>query len=570
MHVRKPKAARPSYWQIILPFWRSEQKWMALAMLALVICIGFSLTWLWLQSNRLNGEVVDATVGRNWQLLWPVLLASVAVAVANSAVSYIKVVVLELLKLRWRTWMTHRYLQAWTLRVTYYDVEREQRVDNTDQRIAEDVARFVEMTLDFVVNLIYVVSSTITFTVVLWKLGGALTLELAELKFSIPGYQVWLVYAYSISVVLVTHYFGRQLIGLLNHRQSVEANFRFLGMQLRENAEQIAFYNGGRREAERMEESFEKVRKNKVAIIWRTFKVSLVRDGYMDLFKILPTLASLPRYLAGAISLGDMTRIVGAFDAVKQSLSWFVQAYIGFVEWVAIGNRLCELSAALHAPRGKYDDIRVERRTQTQVAASSLYLRRPEGTALAHLAPLRIEAGERWLLRGRSGSGKSTMLRALAGLWPHGQGEVTLPREATLMFLPQRSYIPAGTLKAALCYPSEPQTFLDTDCQEVLSACRLESYIDALGDEDRWQTRLSGGEQQRLAVARALLHRPEFLFLDEATSALDPATEQALYVALRERLPRTALVSVAHRQQLEAFHEHIFEIGDPVAENIVA
>ncbi|MFT4246447.1 MAG: ABC transporter ATP-binding protein/permease [Pseudomonas sp.] len=555
-----PNPARPSFFGLIQPFWLSEQKWKALTLFGIGQLISFGHVYLLVQINRLEGTVMDAMIGRSWNTLWPALAAMAGVGLTLTLALTFKTVLSDLLELQWRSWMTHRYLEAWTHRDAYYAIEREGRVDNADQRIAQDIAQFVEITLRHATTIVYVITNTITFTVLLWQLGGTLSFNAFGREISIPGYQVYLAYLYVISVLLVTHFFGRQLTRLFNRRQGMEADFRFLGMQLRENAEQVAFYSGGQRERRRLEGSFERVRSNTAGIILRTFKMTVIRDSYTRLLSPLPTLASLPRYLAGEITLGHLTRTVDAFGRVRTTLSWFYQAYIGFAEWVAISNRLRDLSAALAEQRGEHDQLGVARHAQAPIQASALHLRAPDGTSLAQVAPLRIAPGERWLLRGPSGSGKSTLLRALAGLWPHGEGQVTLPQEAVLMFLPQRSYIPAGTLKAGLCYPAGPEAFSDADCRQALRACHLASYIDALDSEERWQKRLSGGEQQRLAVARALLHKPDFLFLDEATSALDPPTEQALYAALRDHLPGSALVSVAHRGELDAFHDRVFEL----------
>ncbi|MCD7099211.1 ABC transporter ATP-binding protein/permease [Stenotrophomonas sp. MMGLT7] len=547
--------------QIILPYWKSRQSWKGWLLLALQLTLMFGGVYIAVWSNKLDGLVVDAMVGRQWDGLWQVLALALCAGLLAVMVRLLSAYLTsEGLKYQWRSWLTRWYVDAWTQHGTYYGIERDASVDNADQRISQDIEMFVELTLSLTLGTIRVVVTTVTFTAVLWGLSGTLEFDVGGRHFAIPGYMVYLAYAYALGSLLVSHLAGRQLIGLFNRRQTVEADFRYRGMQLRENAEQVAFYDGGERERQRLLSSFDDVRGNWLAIMLRTCKMMLARDMYVEVGSILPTLASLPRYLSGAISLGDVTRITGAFNTLYGSLSFFTQAYVSFTTWRAVGNRLRDLSAAIAHARDMPRGIELERITGQEIATGPITLARPAGESIATLPPLQLGRGERWLIRGNSGAGKSTLLRAVAGIWPYGRGRVSLPASARLMFLPQRSYIPYGSLKAALCYPGEPHAFSDEACREALVAVRLPALAERLGERDRWQQKLSGGEQQRLAIARALLHRPDFLFLDEATSALDPDTEQALYATLLERLPGSTLVSVAHRRELEAFHDRVFEL----------
>ncbi|MCD9007050.1 ABC transporter ATP-binding protein/permease [Luteimonas sp. XNQY3] len=573
MTLEIDQASRPGVLGILLPYWKSRQSragWILLAMLLVLMFFGVYVA-IW--SNRLDGEVVDAMVARQWDGLWQVLLAALGVSLLAIMTSLLASYLgHEMLRYQWRSWMTKWYLDAWTRHRAYYGIERDGTLDNADQRISEDIEKFVQLTLTLSLSTIRVVVTTVSFTALLWTLSGALEFSVGGRQFSIPGYMVYLAYAYAIGSLLISHYTGRPLIGLFNRRQTVEADFRYRGMQLRENAEQVAFYDGGERERQRLLASFEDVKSNWRDIMVRTSKMMLARDVYVQTGSFLPAIASLPRYLSGAISLGDVTRITGAFNTLTSNLSFFTQAYVGFAEWRAVGNRLRDLSAAIHHSDSMPRGIAVERGAQSELHAGPIALAQPSGEPISSVPPLRIGRGERWLIRGMSGAGKSTLLRAVAGIWPHGQGRVEWPAGAHLMFLPQRSYIPYGTLKAALCYPGEAPAFSDQVCREVLEAVRLPVLVERLHDTDRWQQRLSGGEQQRLAIARALLHRPDYLFLDEATSALDPDTEQALYAALLERLPATAVISVAHRTELERFHDQVLEIegvvraGDAIAD----
>lgn len=410
-------------------------------------------------------------------------------------------------------------------------------------------------------SLIAVIADTVTFAVLLWSLSNTLEIQLFGSTWVIYGYMVYIAFAWAIGGLLVTHWFGKKLIALNMQRQGVEADYRYLAMQLRENAEQVALYGGGAREHRRLTERFELVKRNFLQIVGRNWKVSMAQTAYGRLFDPLNTVAALPLYFTGQVTFGGMTQSASAFGSLKSALSFFSQAYVGFVQWLAVANRLRDLDSALSMveARGR-GGFTVQHTEETEIVTSELRLLAPRGELLTVTDPLRFRAGERWLIRGPSGAGKSTLMRAIAGVWPHGSGTVSLPRRASILFLPQRSYIPSGSLAAALCYPGEPTRFLEPQLKEALALCGLARLSESLDVVDQWQQKLSGGEQQRLAFARVLLHQPDYVFLDEATSAVDPATEQALYETLIRRLPHTGVISIAHRESLAAFHDHTLQV----------
>lgn len=546
--------------ELIVPFWVSEQRWRAWPIVAILLTGTFGGAYVSLWANRLLGEVTDALVGRQWDVLWPALVMSALAAILNATNTLGREALQNLLELRWRTWLTARLLREWSERSVFYEIEREGLLSNADQRIADDVRLFVETTLNIVLNVISVIVNAVTYMVLLWQLSGALSFMFGGAEVRIPGYMVYLAVLYALGSFLLAHWMGKALVGLNMRRQSVEGDFRYGAMQWRENAEQIAFYGGGPRERQRLEGRFEHIRHNTKAIILRTFKLKISINAYGAVFAALPTLGALPRYFAGEITFGMVTRIVSAFHGVTNVLSYFTQVYANFTEVMAQTNRLRDLVWAIRKAQQRPRGFTLVREERLDVASGALQLRTPVGTLLAEVAPLSFAPGQRWLVQGRSGAGKSTLLRVLAGLWPHGEGRVSLPAAARLMFLPQRSYIPVGTLKEALCYPSDPAQFDDDACRQALECCDLAQRGQSLSEHGAWQQTLSGGEQQRLAFARVLLHRPAFVFLDEATSALDEPTEALLYQALITRLPDSAVISVAHKETLARFHQHTLEL----------
>jgi putative ATP-binding cassette transporter len=553
-------AGRPGMLHLFAPYWGSRQRWRAWLLVALWLGITFGSAWLYVRANELTGELTDALLGRKWEELRRVLWLTVGVGVLVGGLGVVRNMLIGLIDLDWRTWLTNHYLEQWFNAHAYYDIERDGALSNADQRIAEDVRMFANSSVVNLSNMINVVVSIVAFAGVLWTLSGTLTIPIGDTRVSIPGYMVYVALAYNLAYFLLVHWVGKHLIGLGMHKQTVEADYRYRAMQVRENAEQIAFYGGAANELARLRRRFAKIRHNVLAMVVRNAKVEMTRTVYGHVFAVLPTLTALPRYFAGEITMGGVTQAVGGFGQLSASLGYFQEAYPSFAMWLSLANRLRDLSWAINKAHARPNGFTVARARQAGIHSSVLALRTPHGDPLADVAPLRLAAGSRTLVRGPSGTGKSTLLRTLAGLWLHGAGTVTLPDNARIMFLPQRSYLPTGSFKAAMCYPLTPRQFDDAACQRVLDACGLGSRITSLYTSDNWQQLLSGGEQQRVAFARVLLQRPDFVFLDEATSALDPDTEARLYQALIAELPDSAIISVAHRAAVADYHDDIIEL----------
>lgn len=544
---------------MILPFWKSHEKWLSFVLLTIILTINFTTTYAYVALNKLHGRLTDALIALNWPVISTTMVYSLVIGALTTLLPLVSVLAINYLALRWRSWMTANFVKTWTTHPAYYQIERDDLISNIDQRIAEDINLFTDTSISLSTNIINVLVNVVTFTIILWGLSGALQIPVAGHIFSIPGYMVFSVYIYSFFHLGLSHWLGKVLIGVNMNKQTVEADFRFLGMQLRENSEQIAFFTGGRREQQRLLSRFERVRDNTLLMMRKTFKLNFFQSMFSQVFSPLPTLLALPLLLSGKISMGGLTQITMAYGTVLSTLAFFPQAYQSFTNWLALVNRLRDTMWALNKALNQHAGITITRSGNT-LCCNEITLRRPDGNPLSHLDSWRVNSGERWMVRGRSGAGKSTLLRACAGLWPYGEGKVTLPKGARMMFLPQKSYIPVGTLKSALAYPEESATFSDEQYRKALTDCCLEERVQSLTQVGRWQQILSGGEQQRLAMARVLLHRPEIIFLDEATSALDPLTETTLYQALIKQLPDSTLISVAHRKELEQFHQHVLTL----------
>ncbi|MET0265400.1 MAG: ABC transporter ATP-binding protein/permease [Duganella sp.] len=552
---------RPGFMQLVAPYWFSWHRWPALLQLAVLIAITVGGVKLHLWANHLAGDVTDALVALDWDALRPVLAFTVLAGLGVGVVGVVNSMLTQWLDLGWRTWLTNHLLEQWFRGHAYYDVEREGWLSNADQRIAEDVQQFVTQTIYIFTSLLLVVLNVAAFTAVLWGLSGVLRFTAGGMAFAIPGYMVYAAYIYNFGNFALVHWVGKRLVGLNNEKQGAEADYRYSAMQVRQNAEQIAFYGGGQREKDRLRQRFGAVRLNMIALIFRKAKVEFAHSAYGHAFSVLPMLLILPRYLAGEITLGGMTRVQLAYGSLGSSLTYFSQAYQAFAMWTALANRLRDLIWAMNKAAARQSGYTVQRAAQTSITTGVLQLADPQGRPLCSVAPLCFEPGSRWLLRGRSGAGKSTLLRVLAGLWPYGSGQVSLPEHASMMFLPQRSYLPAGPFKTTMCYPSPAEQYSDDACLRLLKLCGLDQRITSLSASDDWQQLLSGGEQQRVAFARALLHRPDFLFLDEATSALDDETQAMLYANLVSELPGSAIISVAHRSSLAEYHTLQLWIG---------
>lgn len=544
-------------WALSKPYWSSDERWTARALLVSIIGMALFMVYLDVQFNSWNNNFYNALQEKQstdfWALiLWFSFLAAVYIAVAGYN-RYLNL----LLQLRWRRWLTERYLQDWLRDRVHYRIElKGYGTDNVDQRIQEDLKDFASLTLSLGLDLLSSVVTLVTFAHILWTLSGPLTIPVFG-GITIPGYMMWVALIYAIIGSTLTHTVGRALSGLNYQQQRYEANFRFDLVRLRENAESIAASRGENDERRGLRRRFHDVWTNFSSLMQYSKRLTWFITGYRQIAIIFPFMVVSPRYFADSIKFGVIFQTASAFGQVQGALSWFVTAYGELAQWRATLDRLTSFHEAIEAARAEAlagQGITVHESKGPDLRLDGVDILLPDGRALLGKVGLQLKAGEHTLITGPSGVGKSTLFRALSGIWPFGRGTVEVPAGARLMFLPQRPYLPIGSLREAVAYPSVSAGLPDETLRAVLIECELAHLADRLDDHEHWAQRLSPGEQQRLAFARALLHQPEWLFLDEATSALDTDTEQHLYQLLRERLPGTTLVSIAHRPTVAAFH----------------
>jgi vitamin B12/bleomycin/antimicrobial peptide transport system ATP-binding/permease protein len=547
-------------WRIAAPYFRSEDKWAGRGLLASVIAIELSLVLIDVLVNQWNNRFYNALQEKNWSIfVWETGVFCI-LATFSIVLQVYQLYLNQWLQIRWRRWMTSRYLDQWLHDANHYRMQLQgDAADNPDQRITDDVKLFVGRTLAIGLGLLSSIVTLASFVVILWSLSEAAQLHLFGSPSVIPGYLVWCALLYAVFGTALTQWIGSPLVHLDFEQQRLEADFRFNLVRVRENAEQIALLQGEGAERESLSTRFGHVVGNWYAIMGRTKRLIGFTASFDQAAVIIPYILVAPAYFADRMQLGGMMQTASAFSSVQKALSFFVTIYRDLAEWRAVIARLDGFEMAIQsAARLKTDQPSIDIVTATgsdAIGLSELLVRLPNGTPLVSADGFSLRSNERTLITGPSGAGKSTLFRTIAGIWPYGSGSIAIPAGATLMLLPQRPYFPIGPLKAAIIYPAQADAFSSDQVSEVLIAVGLPQLAQRLEEEAHWNRMLSLGEQQRLGFARALLHAPQFLFLDEATASLDEASEAKLYELLREKLPATTIVSIGHRSTLGAFHE---------------
>ena len=546
------------FWHLFRGYWSSDEKWKARGLLAVVIGLNFASVYFLVQINSWYNEFYNALQNYEAELFWPLIGEFTGLAFLYIIIAVYAFYLRQMVELKWRIWMTNEYLGNWMKHQVYYRLQvLKSDTDNPDQRISEDIHQFVSLTLQLLIGVLKQFTTLAAFAVVLWNLSGAFTVPIGSHEFVIYGYMFWFSLLYSTLGTGLAHIVGRKLIGLNFDQQRYEADFRFNMMRVRENSESVAFYRGEAPELTGFRDRFSYVIKNFWQLMRQTKLLNFYVNGYAQLAVIVPLLLAAPKYFGGEMALGGLMQTISAFGRVQDALSYFVESYDVIAQLAAVTRRLAGFTEHMEEVAEIGSSVRREAHTGKMLSLDELQVSLPDGKTLLENCTLELPQGSHVLVTGLSGCGKSTLLRTLAGIWPYGGGTVSLPKDSRVLFLPQRPYLPLGSLRRALYYPldivevKEPEA----DLGQILRKVGLEQLASRLDEVDDWSRILSLGEQQRLAFARVLLVRPDWIFLDEASSALDEPREQEMYELIKKELPHASIISVGHRSTLFAQHE---------------
>jgi putative ATP-binding cassette transporter len=552
----------------------ARERLVAIAMVVLLVLINQAEVGILVRLNFFNRDWFDAIQSRDaamfWQQLFFVFTPWAFVYVTMTVVEFF---IQSMLVIRWRRWLTHHFISRWLADHNHYRISLVAgQADNPDQRIAEDVYRFINGgsdgsntaygIYDFSILMMSTVTSLVSFAVILWNLSASFTLPGTDTV--LPGFLFWVALIYAASGTLITHLIGRPLIGLYFQRQHMEADFRFSLARLREYTEQVALLAGETAEQEMVGRRFGALISNYLNLVYRRIRVIGFTQTFGQLSPIIPYIFTAPFYFAGKIELGVMTQTAAAFGQVANALTFFVNYYTYLAGFRSVVDRLNSFDAEIeraqalnHAGPARIASVGAT----GGIALDNVALFLPDGRRIVDKGCTVLARGESVVLSGPSGSGKSTLFRAISGIWPYGEGRICRPDGALVMVVPPKPYIPISTLRAAVTYPAVPGTYTDEEVRRALDDVRLANLVEELDHEEVWSQRLSSGEQQRIALARALLMRPDWLFLDESTSAVEEKLEAELYAVLARRLPNTTVVSIGHRSSVLALHRRRLEMS---------
>lgn len=553
-------AALRAFAALALPYFRSNDRWVARFLLLGVIGAELGYVAVVVLINTWSGRFFNAIEARNFDALATELVVFAALVAGAVLAAMGQFFFGQTLQIRWRQWITGRYVTLWMAEGRHYRMRFEAPdVDNVHLRIGNDVYLFVQRTQELGTNLLGSIVTLFSFAVILWTLSAAAPLPLFGKDLSFPGYLICAAILYATLGTLAAHAIGRALIPLQFNQQRYESDFRFAIARVTDQSESVALMKGEEVEREELFARFGRLVRNWTALVWRQTHLSGFVAGYGQVATLVPTLIVAPAYMTGAIPLGVLMQAAFAFQKVEGAFSFVVAAYGRIAEWKAVVDRLWQFERAIE--RMRVDETGAAGHARGDgMAADNLVLHLPSGTVVAPVENFDLARGDRLLVAGPSGGGKSTLLRVLAGLWPSTRGTLRLPHGATLA-LPQRPYFPLGTLRQALSYPAPAERADDDQLRAVLDAVGLSHLASRLDEDTEWGTLLSGGEQQRVVFARALINRPAMLLLDEPVNTLDAGAAEELYLQLIRRLPDTIIISVGPVSSLAHLHDQAIVVN---------
>ncbi|WP_235428286.1 MULTISPECIES: ABC transporter ATP-binding protein/permease [Xenorhabdus] len=528
-------------YSLTAPYWRSEEKRIAWFLLTLVIALNYFIVEVAVKYSDWNRDFFNLMQNKEWHNFWPMLGQFILIMAIYSLIDLAEEYFRRTLRIRWRNWLTNVFLNQWLSHKRLY---RHQLLysnsDNPDQRISQDVKEFCDQTLYLGFGLLRTITSLISFTVILWELSGTLHFEFAGISWVIPGYMLWVAILYSVIGTWLTHKITKRLIPLTFEQEKCEADFRFHLMRIKEYAESIVFLRGEKAELARSKKLFSKIWKNWQHLTGMKVKYGAFTSGYNEVARIFPYLVASPRLMTGGLQLGDMMQTATGFYRVQEAFSWFVDSYESVANWRAVTERLITFYTQLESIS---PTERIHRTTQPSWSGLDIML--PDNKVIqSNMTGSFIQNST---ICGPSGCGKSSFLRTIAGLWPHYKGQLSMPCDDSCMFIPQKTYLPKASLREILSYPNIDCHYDDWVLKQALNDVSLKQLIDKLDVIDNWQHKLSGGEIQKLMIARCLVQKPEWLFLDEALSALDHQSYIALSQLLRTKLANSHIIEISHR-----------------------
>ena len=549
-------------WYLTKSYWQSEEKKKAFFLLGCIVALTLGVVYMLVLFNQWNNSFYSALQNYDAEKMFDELIHFSWLAAIYILLAVYAYYLQQTLILNWRRWLTTRFIDIWLQNKTYYNLQMFGKdTDNPDQRISEDVRQFVEMTLSFGIGILKAFCTFASFVVILYNLSGSLSFTFMGKTWTINGYMLWASLIYSVIGTYITHIVGRKLVKINFIQQKYEADFRFSMIRLRESAESVAFYRGEAQEGSVFKQRFKMLLDNFWKLVNKQKQLVFLNSGYSQIAIIFPFVVAMNRYLTKEVTLGGLMQVASAFGRVQDSLSYFVDMYSSIAQWQAVVMRLTYFGRHMHEVSQQAERFHVERFAAADVVeVSNMQINLPDGKPLLENLSFTLHPGHNVLIKGVSGSGKSTLLRAISGIWPFVDGKIFLPERDKLMFIPQKPYLPLGTLRAALNYPGN-KPIDDTELIYLMDLCQIGYLKDKLDLEADWSHVLSVGEQQRLAFVRAHIQQPQWLFLDEATSALDEDTEATMYSLLQERLQQTTVVSVGHRSTLNKYHELVLRLN---------